>query len=236
MQLFSEFSYTSQYDKEELSERFKACCNADIEAFFDLSLFNALPGIHSGWLRPANAAKMILYQDPLIQLYLKDFEGVEASSHYKMLAKRYDCYAEENSEFSKLFLFYKILAEVLFGKSHWHEKISTCVKNKDMDTAKQLAEEMTQTVAKVEELRWAWLDLWNSTYKPYGFEVLDLRIGGLRARLLTAQKRLFDFIEQNGETMPELLEEVLPYTKKADGTLFGSYAVSEIVSACKIDL
>jgi hypothetical protein len=36
--------------------------------------------------------------------------------------------------------------------------------------------------------------------------------------------------------MPELLEEVLPYTKKADGTLFGSYAVSEIVSACKIDL
>ena len=36
-------------------------------------------------------------------------------------------------------------------------------------------------------------------------------------------------------SMPEL-EEPLPYTQRENGALTGSYAVSEIVSACKIDL
>ncbi|MEG0486125.1 MAG: beta-N-acetylhexosaminidase, partial [Oscillospiraceae bacterium] len=81
-----------------------------------------------------------------------------------------------------------------------------------------------------------WLALWNATNKPYGFEILDLRLGGICARLLTAQKRLAEYADGKEETMPELMETILPYTARADGTLFGSYAVSEIVSACKIDL
>ena len=36
--------------------------------------------------------------------------------------------------------------------------------------------------------------------------------------------------------IPELSAPALPYTLRPDGTLFGSYAVGEIVSACKLDI
>ena len=37
-------------------------------------------------------------------------------------------------------------------------------------------------------------------------------------------------------THTELSAPALPYTLRPDGTLFGSYAVGEIVSACKLDI
>ncbi|MEG0305898.1 MAG: beta-N-acetylhexosaminidase [Oscillospiraceae bacterium] len=236
MQLYAEFCYTGKYDKAQLAARFNACCHGDVQAFLELSEFNSVPGKSSGWLRPVNAAKMLLYQDPLIQLFAKDFEGVNFSEHYRELEIKYREYAIQNPKFSQLYTFYQLLAEVLWRKSRWHEQAAICVQSADRDKAQKLAQELTDTVKAVENLREEWLALWNATNKPYGFEILDLRLGGICARLLTAQKRLAEYADGKEETMPELMETILPYTARADGTLFGSYAVSEIVSACKIDL
>ena len=82
----------------------------------------------------------------------------------------------------------------------------------------------------VEALRLAWLSLWNATNKPHGFEVIDGRLGGVAARLDTAQRRMRAFAAGECDTIPELAEPALP-----DGTLDGSYRVGEILSACKID-
>ena len=72
MQLYAEFMYTGTYDAGSLARRFACCCGADAQAFLDLSLFNAVPGMRSGALRPVNAAKFLLYQDPLVQLFAAD--------------------------------------------------------------------------------------------------------------------------------------------------------------------
>ena len=81
-----------------------------------------------------------------------------------------------------------------------------------------------------------WRRLWNTTNKPYGFEIIDGRLGAVEARLSTARDRCLDWASGGAETLPELYEKVLSYTRLPDGSLFGSYAVGEIVSACKIDI
>ena len=50
---------------------------------------------------------------------------------------------------------------------------------------------------------------WHTYHKPFGFEVHDLRYGGLAARLLTARERILDYLEGRVESLPELLEERL---------------------------
>lgn len=236
MQLFAEYCYTGKYDNKELAERFEACCHANINEFLELSEFNTVPGMRSGELRPVNAAKILLYQDPLVQLFADDMKGLLPSVHYKGLAARYAEYAKDNSEYKQLMLFYHLLAQALWRKSEWHEQAAQCVQSGDQNLAKRLAQEVEQTVDAIETLRIEWGNLWTSTNKPYGFEIIDLRLGGIRARLLTAQKRILLFAQDKNETLPELLEQTLPYKICADGTNFGSYAISEIVSACKIDM
>ena len=236
MQLYAEFMYTSTYDAGSLARRFACCCGADAQAFLDLSLFNAVPGMRSGALRPVNAAKFLLYQDPLVQLFAADTAGLAMSAHYTELEARYTRYADENPAFEPLFRFYSLLARVLAGKCAWHEQAAQAVRRKDLALAARLAEALPGTIAATEALRTAWRALWEATNRPQGFEIIDLRLGGVAARLSTAAARMRAFAAGVCADIPELSAPALPYTLRPDGTLFGSYAVGEIVSACKLDI
>ena len=234
MQLYAEFMYTGTYDAGSLARRFACCCGADAQAFLDLSLFNAVPGMRSGALRPVNAAKFLLYQDPLVQLFAADTAGLAMSAHYTELEARYTRYADENPAFEPLFRFYSLLARVLAGKCAWHEQAAQAVRRKDLALAARLAEALPGTIAATEALRTAWRALWEATNRPQGFEIIDLRLGGVAARLSTAAARMRAFAAGVCADIPELSAPALPYTLRPDGTLFGSYAVGEIVSACKL--
>lgn len=235
MQMFAEFTYHGSFEDEWLAQRMRVCCQADARAFWDLTLFNHMEGMRSGEFRPVNAAKMLLYQDPLVQLFTKDTQGFALSRHYAALAPRYEAYTAEGGAFAPLWQFYAMLADVLAKKCVWHEQASQAVVSHDTALAKQLADGLTETIGAVEALRLAWLSLWNATNKPHGFEVIDGRLGGVAARLDTAQRRMRAFAAGECDTIPELAEPALPYTLLPDGTLDGSYRVGEILSACKID-
>lgn len=237
MQLYSEYTYTQTDNSAQLASRFEHLCRTPMQAFSDLSLFNTVEGMESGWLRPVNAAKFLLYQDPMVQLYAKDTEGLKMAQHYAMLHQKYTQYAARKDEFSALYTFYASLANALALKCSWHENAAKAALAQDRTLAMQLADIAHQTAEAVEQLRLQWFALWQSTNKPHGFEILDARLGGVYARMQTAALRMENFARgQENETLDELCETPLQYTKKADGTLFGSYAVGEIVSACKIDL
>lgn len=234
MQLYAEFSYHGSCEDQWIAQRVKACCNEDADAFWDLTLFNCVQGMKSAEYRPVNAAKMLLYQDPLVQLFAEDTKNLEMSKHFNLLAEKYKAYAENGKELSELWGFYSQLATALAKKCSWHENASAAVTKRDFALAKKLADEIPSTIAELTKLRLAWLSLWNKTNKPHGFEVIDGRLGAVAARLDTAQRRMLAFIKGE-DMMQELSEQPLPYTLCADGTLNGSYRVGEIMSACKID-
>ncbi len=234
MQIYAEFNYTGHYDEQELTRRFKTCCGGDFRMFQDLNGFNEVPGMLSGSLRPVNAAKFMLYQDPLVQLYEEDTKGIDMAGHFAQLEKTYAEYAAKGDEYSQLMGFYEQLARVLAAKCRWHQEIGPAVRRQDRAAAAELAASLEQLEQETERLRICWRALWNSTNRTFGFEILDGRLGAVRARLETAREAVDNWV--NGGPAPEeLLQPTLPYIRMADGTLFGSYAVGEIVSACKIN-
>ncbi len=236
MQLYAEFEYTGGYDEGWMAERLKTCCGGELERFYALSRFNTVPGMKAGPMRPVNAAKFLLYQDPLVQLYADDTAGMDMASHYKRLEAEYGSYAGEGGAYALLWEFYEKLARALSSKCLWHQRSIPAVRAGDRELVRELAEGLTGTIGDVEELRLVWRRLWNTTNKPYGFEIIDGRLGAVEARLSTARDRCLDWASGGAETLPELYEKVLSYTRLPDGSLFGSYAVGEIVSACKIDI
>ncbi len=235
MQIYGEMTYTGVYDEEAIRHRFRRCCNADAQAFLDLSLFNIVPGMGGFPNDPCNACKFMLYQDPLIQLFEKDTENYEMAKHFESLIGKYVRYAQENPEYGLLFDFYTALAHTLALKCVWHENAGYAVRNGDREKAAALAEEIPATVEAIHSLRVLWRKLWESTNKPNGFEIIEVRLGGLAARMSTAGEKMRAFANAEVETIPELMEESLICKRRPNGTIGCTNTMDEIATPGRID-
>ena len=236
MQLYGEMAYTGVYDEAALAERFRRCCGADIRAFLDLSLLNAPRDMPVDPGDPVNMCKVMLYQDPLVELFEADMAGLGSQSErFAALAPLYARYARENPEYRLLFDFYAALAHALSLKCAWHEGAAEAVRRKDRERAAALAEGLPAAMDAVQALRAVWRRLWESTNRPQGFEVIDLRLGGVAARLATAEEKMRAFADGVVNDIPELAEPSLPFLRRPDGSLRFLNIMSEIVSPSTYD-
>ncbi len=235
MQIYGEMTYTGVYDEAAVRARFRRCCDADPQAFLDLSLFNTVPGMGGYPNDPSNACKFLLYQDPLIQLFEKDTEGYPLSAHFASLVNKYARYARENPRYSLLFDFYTTLAHALTLKCRWHEQAGPAVRSGDREKAAALAEDIPATVEALHALRIIWRKLWESTNKPNGFEIIEVRMGGIAARMSTAGEKMLAFARGETDTIPELTEESLICKRRPDGTIGCTNTMDEIATPGRID-
>src|SRR5699024_9514982 len=236
LQLYGEMTYTGVYDPAALGERFRRCCGADPQAFLDLSLFNQVPGTkNSAPGDPVNVCKCMLYQDPRIQLCEADTAGLRMAEHFAMLEGRYARYAEENPAYELMFRSYAALARALALKCAWHEQAGEAVRSGDREKVGALATELPETIAAVDALRVIGRRLWESTNKPNGFELIDVRLGGVCARLSTAMEKARAFAAGEAEAIPELCEESLVCKRRPDGAIGCTNTMDEIATPGRID-
>lgn len=234
MQLYAEYGYTGDYREDWVKARFAACVGADAQAFLDLSRFDTIPGVQPPNRLPANPSKYLLYEDALLPLFTADVPGEGLAEYYARLSQDYVAYREENPAFALFFDFYAKLGDVLSKKCAWRCEASRVVREGDRRAAAALAATVPGLIASVRALKDVWRSLWHSTNKPNGFEVIDIRLGGILARLETAQLRMQEFAEGRIADLPELLEERLPLFRQEDGQPGRCEKWEEIVSASKI--
>ena len=235
LQLYAEMTYTGVYDEEALRARFRRCCNADAQAFLDISQLNLVPGMKSCHNDPVNACKFLLYQDPLIQLFEADTAGFDMSGHFASLVQKFAHYAQENPEYALLFDFYATLSHALALKCAWHEQAGDVVRRGDREAAAALADGIPATVEALNTLRVLWRKLWESTNKPNGFEILEVRLGGVAARMATAGEKMRAFADGTVDTIPELLETSLITKRHPDGHINCTNTMDEIATPGRID-
>ncbi len=233
MQLYAEMCYTGKYDRATLAERFGACTGAKAADFEELSKFQRLPGVKSAVERPANAVRTLLYQDPLLPMSEEDYRGIDIAGHYQALAEQYH-QVECPAYLRKLFDFYAALAQAMYRTSLWHSQAAGCVRSHDRAKAEKLCALVPEIKAAIETLRQATRELWFSTNKPYGFEVLDRRFGGLMARYDSAACRMGQFAAGEISDIEELSVPKLPLYKESDGSLVICYDWAEAASACRM--
>ena len=85
----------------------------------------------------------------------------------------------------------------------------------DKKTLKKMAKECDVVMKKVETLRDKHYNTWMEHYKPFGWEVMDNRYGGILNRYKTTKDRLLKYLSGELSSLPELQEERL----RLDGVL-----------------
>lgn len=228
LQLFAEIAYNGGRDDDALDARFEACTGCPAQPFRALGAFNRI-GLDARPGDVMNPVKQLLYEDPLMPLFEADFAGLEPEAHYRVLAARYARYAEENPAFADFFGFYAQIGRAMAAKCAYRAAAAPAVRRGDRRAAEK--DVLPLCDACIEEMRAlarCWRALWMNSLRPFGFEVIDIRLSAQIGRLETARERIGAFAQGRLDDIPELTEEKLPYLKRADGTL----ANLNIWSAC----
>lgn len=225
----------------DVDKRSRECFGAAYEELLKLDLPDRLPGFDEA-ARPRMAAinpsKYLLYNDPLEGLFDAHIHVSTAAGAYRehadvLLAKA------EDENFGLLFDTLGKLCRVLSRKCDLSIRIRNAYLAGDRETLARIAgEEIGQIVEDLEAYTVAFRRQWYQENKPHGFSVQEIRLGGLRERLISTKYRLEAYLGGEIERIDELEEPLRtlagnPYKENdASYAAFNSWARN--VSACVI--
>lgn len=155
------------------------------------------------------ASRALLYCDLFNYIYNDDiFDGTEKSKLQQTATKLLK-YAEKSkfaAYFKNVAYFYKAIA----CKFLLHKQISEAYNKNDKETLKKLATDIDKTIKAVKKFYTAFRDFWYSERKTCGFDVQDVRLGGLMQRLQSCKERIIDYCDGKISNIEELDEKKLP--------------------------
>ncbi|HEY0827093.1 MAG TPA: beta-N-acetylhexosaminidase [Bacilli bacterium] len=210
LQLYAEHAYASTVHMDKVKKRFQVCTGASYDSFMDLSLMDQIPGVRHPNVIPSNPSKMLLWQDILAGLFDKHTEGLDIAEYYRNLKVVMEMNGSADERWEFIFEMPGKLCDVLSLKADLGVKLKHCYDSLDKDGLSQIANDLLpELYLRVESLRLAHRKQWYRSYRPLGWEVLDVRYGGLLARIHTAIWRISEFINGRVAAIEELEEERL---------------------------
>jgi hexosaminidase len=235
MQLFAEHGYCRNPDLPQVKRRFRACTGSDADCFLELNAFDEVPGVERNNPSATNPSKFLLWQDVLLGLFDNNVEGLELTAHYLQLRDRMLLSASKDDDYKTLYLHYASLADVLALKWNMGIRLKNHYDSNQKDKLGELVNDLEHLHAKSMKLRESHRLIWLTSCKPFSWEVLDSRYGGMLARIDTAKQRLTDYLEGLISHIAELEEDRLYFQyrqPRREGSLGWTNVYERIVTAC----
>ena len=215
----------------EMKARFKDITGEDFDRFLELDLPNYIYGedvpVESPYLQNSacNYSKAHLYDDPFLAMmtgHLKEYD----KELFRDYAARLHASAAQSNTYSYLYESLACLCDALYVKFPLAAKTREVYARGDREELRALAEnDYTEALALVRRFYEVYRRQWMSVNKSYGFEIQDVRLGGLMCRIENCKHRLLQYANGEIARIEELEEQVLPI----GDTCVPSYA--EMVSA-----
>lgn len=210
LQIFAEYQFYTHPTKEQINEAFARFHQLNADDFVLLSQFDETPGVPTDNPHGANPSKLTFYQDLLFGLYDRTLASQPLKAHYKQLAENLST-VQTTTDTASMFHFYQQLAVVLHLKADFGHTLYQAYQKENreelhvhLQTARQLDIELQQLYQKHQMLWFEW-------YKPFGFEIIDLRYGALTKRVQTTIWRLEGYLDGSLAELPELACQRLPF-------------------------
>lgn len=161
--------------------------------------------------RHCNAAKYLLYNDFLIGLMDYNIPD-HAAEIYQNLLPEFKALTERESRFSYLFVSYEALCRVLARKATYGKRLYKAYHEKDKEGMRMLLEDLSYIQEDLRTFYNAFREQWMKENKGFGFEVIDIRLGGLIGRIDTVTNVLKNYLDGKTEKIYELEEERLDFS------------------------
>lgn len=191
-------------DLENIKQKFQEMVGADFDTFLLMDELDMPCGD-----RTYNGSKCMFYNDPFSGIY-DSLSQKEQDIFYEALAERL-AQAEGKGEFGFLFELYEKLCLALAVKGSLGIRTREYYQKGNKDGLKQLAlKEYELAMERIRSFHKVYQNCWLWEKKPQGFEIQDIRIGGVLQRLQSCKERLLDYTDGKLDSIPELEEELLP--------------------------
>ena len=204
MLMFAAEKLKGNTDMDDIKARFFEIVGVPFDSFMAIEELDTLGGEHNNSRSPS---KYLLYNDVFSGI-LDYIVSEEDNEHYAGVAKRLR--EIEVGDLGYVFEPYVKLADVLSVKAALGVKTRVAYLMGDKEALGRLLEDYDVASERVGELHRSFRCRWLRDNKPQGFEIQDIRLGGLIMRLQSAKDRLVDYIEGRVDSIPELEEELLP--------------------------
>lgn len=212
--LFAENGYYNEVEDEWISKRCKALTGHSLEDFTSLEELDLVKTVEYPNMEVCNPSKYIAYQDLLLGAFDKHLEGLDLENHYANLAKKYEDIGERSEKFRDMFIFYSKFAAYLSLKSEIGLEIRKAYLEGDKDALRLIAYNFIPEIEeKLKNFHRSFRKLWYKECKGQGFEVIDIRLGGVMARCESTIYRLKAYLKGDIKEIEELEEERLYYNE-----------------------
>ena len=198
-------------DEAKIKDRFKCLCGIDYDEFMQLDCPNDIIEYQG---KPCNPSKYMLYSD-YFNDYLDYSIQLGAGEKYKGYAEKLYATAKKSRRYGYLFDAAAKLCDVLAIKYDLGLRTRNAYESGDKAELKHLAENEYLLVTKrIKAFSRAFEKQWMADNKPHGFDVQELRLGGLLYRTDSCRRRILDYVNGRIDRIEELDEKLLPYGEK----------------------
>lgn len=208
LQTFAEYAYNDSPDEEFIANRFASCTGEDWAAFRTYDGMDSVPEYNGNNKDDGKLSHLCMWQDILLGLLDFKLKGLDFSSHYEELAEKFKKCVEDSKAYSSMFEFAEKTAKVLSLKAYMGIRITKAYKENNRAELEIIAKKDLPRLAEyMMELRNVNRSYFFETYKPLGWEALDIRYGGAIMRIDTAIMRITEYLEGRISKIEELEEE-----------------------------
>ena len=200
-------------DEKSLDDRCRDCFGISYNEFMKLDQPGKPRLADPTRARPTCYEKMALYNDVMLGLLDADLEPARLTEAFREDAAILQDIPQ--NRYGLLFDTQRAYARLLAEKTDLSCRIKAAYRNADAAALAAIArEDIPKVAALLEEFHNAFRAQWEAYNKPFGFEVQDIRLGGLQARLQTARLRIEAYLSGRLDKLEELEQPDLPLSAK----------------------
>lgn len=213
------------YDKDILNKKYLSLIGYSYNEWLKLDRPNFIDSKDAKKFN-VNPTKYLLYMDPLLSLFDNKI-NLNHNKFFEKQSKTLHNLAKRNNEYSYLYELESKLCKALSYKAKLNLTIKEAYDLKDVDKMKTCLKDVINSIKYVEIFHNYYRTCWKKENKMMGFEVIDVRLGGVVSRLNYVKEILSEFIDNPSLVIEELEVErknyKSSYITKNNETLLNDY-------------
>lgn len=202
---YAEYDYTQNTAPAALAARLHAGTGEYFDDLVNLELPNLVPGNPAPGKLRCGVAKSVLYNDPLLGIY--DYHlGADWPAWFGKCRAEFHAAAAKGTPRADIYETMEQLSAVLEKKADIGFFLRKAYLAGDLEKLEKLAEEALSAADDADAFREALYRQWTKENRPQGFEVLEIRLAGVAARLRRTNDRIRAYLDGTLPELPELAE------------------------------
>ena len=204
-------------DMDKIKAKFRRSFGIDFDEFMMLDDLNRVALNPESPFENASTAKYMLYSD-YFNGHLDYTVREGGNEFYRELSAKLKGISKKSRKYGYLFDTASKLSEILSYKYELGVKTRAAYQKGDKEELLRLADNEYAKIEKlIPQFIRAFERQWLAENKHSGFEVQEIRLGGLRCRTESCRKRLLDYVSGKLDSIPELECQILPLKGRKPG-------------------